>query len=65
MYYFEKERIHLKKQNEVKSFKKAWLLAKSVLSSECSGMLDAQPATVYPTSPDDESRKTWGLDFAN
>ena len=31
----------------------AWLFAKSVLSSECSGMLDAQPATVYPTSPDD------------
>ena len=28
---------------------------KSALSSECSSMLDAQPATVYPTSPDDPS----------
>ena len=32
------------------------LKAKSVLSSECSGMLDAQPADVYPGSLDDPSR---------
>ena len=31
---------------------------KSVLSSECSGMLDAQPATVYPARPDDPSRNS-------
>ena len=49
-------RIHLKRENIVKiSLQKAWLFAKSVLSSECSGMLDAQPATVYLASPDDPS----------
>ena len=31
---------------------------KSALSSECSGMLDAQPTTVYPASPDDPSRNS-------
>ena len=31
---------------------------KSVLSSECTSMLDAQPTTVYPTSPDDPSRNS-------
>ena len=29
------------------------LIAKSALSSECRGMLHAQPATIYPASPDD------------
>ena len=58
---FWKRKDTFKKQNIdkirlQKSFKKAWLFAKSALSRECSGMLDAQPATVYPASPDDPSR---------
>ena len=36
----------------------AWLFAKSALSSECSCMLNTQPATVYPASPDDPSRNS-------
>ena len=35
----------------------AWLFATSA-ASECSGMLDAQPAAVYPASPDDPSRNS-------
>ena len=52
-----------KKRTAVFSFKKRTKYGKNVLlatagekSSECSGMLDAQPATVYPASPDDPSR---------
>ena len=57
IYYFEKERIHLKtKYSKNKPSKRLDCLRKSALSSECSGMLDAQPATVYPTSLDDPSR---------
>ena len=56
---FWKKRIHFKTQNIDKiSFQKAWLFVKSTLSSECSGMLDAQPTTIYPASPDEPSRNS-------
>ena len=56
---FKKRKDTCKTQNIDKiSLQKAWLFAKSMLSRECSGMLDAQPATVYPGSPDDPSRNS-------
>ena len=59
MYYFEEKKDTFKKQNIDKiSLQKAWLFAKNVRSSECSGMLDAQPATVYPASPEYPSRNS-------
>ena len=52
---FWKRKDIWKKTNEI-AFKKTWLFAKSTLLSEC--ILDAQPATVYPASPNDLSRNS-------
>ena len=63
---FWKRKDTFKKQNIDKiSLRKGLTVAKSVLSSECSAMLNAQPVTVYPASPrspDDPSRNS-KLDF--
>ena len=60
---FKKRKDTLKKQNiDKRSLQKGLTVCESTLSSECSGMLDAQPATVYPASPDDPSHNS-KLDF--
>ena len=63
MYYLKKGSIYLKKQNIDKiALQKGLTVCESALSSLCSSMLDAQPATVYPASPDDPSHNS-KLDF--